>query len=281
MRNPDAEVIRRILVMLAGSPRDAQIIETATGIAQRLRAELAGFFVEDPDLMRLAGLPFAREISLFSATARGLEPIAMRRALRREADAIRRLFEQSAAKAGVSWSFEINDDRQTALLTVSTERDLLITADTGRRLRAESPARLVRRTLAHVSCTVWFTPGTVNPAHPVMVMLDGSTRMHRVLGVAAQLARNNARPLPLTVFVSAADERQGEALIGEAQAWLAGAGLDAQILRLPEDSDIAAAVSAGAGPEPVLVVGRDHPALRALQRTDSMDRLGCTLVIVS
>jgi hypothetical protein len=275
MQDPDADVISRILVMLAGTPRDAEIIDTAAGLAQRLRAELAGFFVEDPDLMRLAGLPFAREVSLLSAGVHGLDPAAMRRALRRQADAARRMFEQAATKTGLTWSFEDDGGLPPTSLVVSAERDLLVTTAAGRRWRAEPPDRLVRRTLARVSCTVWYTTGAIDPAHPVLVMPDSPARMRRVLGVAAQLAGRDGRPL--IVLVDARDE----SMISGLQAWLATSGVVARIQPLTGAGAATPDAPFAVAPGQLLVIGRDHPWLDETQSDRAPLPPGCTLVIVS
>ena len=55
---------RRILVAIDTSPHGSAALEAAARLATELRAELEGLFIEDINLLRLAGLPFAREIQL-------------------------------------------------------------------------------------------------------------------------------------------------------------------------------------------------------------------------
>ncbi|MBK7177644.1 MAG: universal stress protein [Chloroflexi bacterium] len=54
--------IQRILVALDASPHSLAALEAAIDLAERLDAELQGLFVEDINLLRLAQLPFAREL---------------------------------------------------------------------------------------------------------------------------------------------------------------------------------------------------------------------------
>ena len=54
--------LRRIVVGLDAGPRDRAALEAAAQLAARMQAELVGLFVEDIDLLHLAGLPFAREV---------------------------------------------------------------------------------------------------------------------------------------------------------------------------------------------------------------------------
>ena len=60
----------RILVALDASPYSHAAIEVATILAADLRAELQALFIEDIDLLRLAALPFTREVDETSASMR-------------------------------------------------------------------------------------------------------------------------------------------------------------------------------------------------------------------
>ena len=65
--------IRRIMVALDASPRNVEMIEIAAKLAARMGSELIGLFVEDINLLRMADLPFASEIGLFSNGTRRLD----------------------------------------------------------------------------------------------------------------------------------------------------------------------------------------------------------------
>ncbi len=60
----------RILVAIDTSPHGRAALEAAADLAAASSAELCGLFVEDLNLLRLAGLPFAHEIEFASATPR-------------------------------------------------------------------------------------------------------------------------------------------------------------------------------------------------------------------
>ena len=66
--------IRRILLALEAGNGGSAAMEAATHLAAQLNAELHGLFLEDINLIRLAELPFAREIGLTSAGG-GEEPV--------------------------------------------------------------------------------------------------------------------------------------------------------------------------------------------------------------
>ena len=54
--------IKRILVALDASAANRTALQTAALLASELQAELQALFVEDINLLRLAELPFAREV---------------------------------------------------------------------------------------------------------------------------------------------------------------------------------------------------------------------------
>ncbi|HKI63833.1 MAG TPA: hypothetical protein VKA16_04330 [Burkholderiales bacterium] len=99
--------LRRIVVGLDAGPRGRATLQAAAQLAARMQAELVGLFVEDIDLLHLAGLPFAREVGYPSATLRPLDVAAMERALRAAADEVQRMLATIAGRGPLSWSFRI------------------------------------------------------------------------------------------------------------------------------------------------------------------------------
>jgi hypothetical protein len=98
--------IERIVVALDAVSENRTAIGTAARLAARWQAHLHGIFVEDDDLIRLAHLPFARQVTL----GLGVEPLNLHRAERQvRAFAARARHDLAAAakRHGVEWSFEI------------------------------------------------------------------------------------------------------------------------------------------------------------------------------
>jgi nucleotide-binding universal stress UspA family protein len=91
--------IRRILVALDASRHSLAALEAAAELAARLKAELAGLFVEDINLVRLAGLPFAREIRYPSATIQQLDSPRLEQELKVQATRMRRALAAAAEQA--------------------------------------------------------------------------------------------------------------------------------------------------------------------------------------
>ena len=114
---------RRIVAAVDASQRGLEALEQAVRLAAELEAELQGVFVEDEDLLRLAGLPFASEVTP-SSRGRRLDPLSMTRALRAQAERVRRALERAAGGRRVPWSFQVKRGRPI--------REALAAADGGR-----------------------------------------------------------------------------------------------------------------------------------------------------
>lgn len=120
---------RRIVVLLDASAPGRAALEAAAAHAAELEAELIVVFVEDVDLLHLAGLPFAREIGFPSAERRELDASSMQRALRQLADEARRSLVTLGERMPLQWSFQIAHGALSAqLLAAAADADLVIEA---------------------------------------------------------------------------------------------------------------------------------------------------------
>ena len=97
----------RIVIELAPGLPARESLEAAAGLADRVGAELVGLFIEDPDLLRFAALPFAHEIGFPSAQRRRLDVAGLERALREHAAEAERALAGTAGRADVRWSFRV------------------------------------------------------------------------------------------------------------------------------------------------------------------------------
>ncbi len=116
----------RQILLAIDSVQDLMALEAATELATLLRATLEGVFVEDAELLRLAQLPFAYEISLASATARRLESRQLERDLRAQAEQARRLVERHALQHQLTWSFRVERGGVSATLQGHQTLDVAI-----------------------------------------------------------------------------------------------------------------------------------------------------------
>ena len=98
--------IKRVVVPLDAVSETGPAIDTAAHMAAHWRVPLHGVFVEDDELVCLAGLPFACQVTL----ATGLEPLTkdhIEDYFRAFAERIRRELAAAASRHGVEWSFEV------------------------------------------------------------------------------------------------------------------------------------------------------------------------------
>ncbi len=97
---------RRILLSIDAVSYTPEVIDLAVEIAASLGLQLHGLFVEDIDLLSVAGQAFTTEITLATADERALDPESMLRSFRAISSKIRTQLEQAARLASVEWSFE-------------------------------------------------------------------------------------------------------------------------------------------------------------------------------
>lgn len=147
MAPPAAEVKspRRIVVLLDASAPGMEALEAAAARAAELEAELVAVFVEDADLLHLAGLPFAREIGVASATRRAMDTASMQRSLRALADEARRSIEAVAQRTPLQWSFSVaRGALDEQMLAAAAQADLIVEALCGSERAALQLAELCR-----------------------------------------------------------------------------------------------------------------------------------------
>jgi nucleotide-binding universal stress UspA family protein len=213
-------VIRRILVGLDASGHSLAALEAAADLAARLEAELVGLFVEDINLLRLAELPFAREVGGFSATRRRLDSRQMERQLHVQAERARRALETHARRVQVHWSFQVTRGGVALeLLTAASDADLVIL---GRASHfASSTGQLgstARGVVAGATCPALVITQGKQLGLPVLVVFDGSPLAWKTLTVAAGLVRGEDRYL--AIFVLAEGMQQAQGLKRRIAGWL-------------------------------------------------------------
>jgi len=213
MKNSDStSPVRRILVALDASSLSASAIETAVQLAAHLRATLVGLFVEDIDLIRVAGLPFAREVGSFSRSLRAIELGEVERQLRVQAKLMREKLLAAARGVHVPWDFRVvRGTVGSEILSAATEADLVILGKTGRSLigarRMGSTARMI--VYQGLALTLILQQERV-PDVAVSVLYDGSELAQKALHLARHFAQ--ARKGALKLFVLAEDQASAQNL---------------------------------------------------------------------
>jgi hypothetical protein len=122
--------IKRVVVSLDAVSETGPAIDTAARLAARWRVPLHGVFVEDEELIGLAGLPFARQVTL----ATGLGPLTkddIEDQFRAFAERSRRELAAAAERHGLRWSFEVTRG-PVAAAALGGEHDFVVAGATSR-----------------------------------------------------------------------------------------------------------------------------------------------------
>jgi nucleotide-binding universal stress UspA family protein len=230
----------RILVALDDAEAAVGALSTAAFLASRLQAELHGLYVEDIDLLRLAGLPFARTVGHASARSQPLDFAAVERAFRQQAERMRALMEEMAERERLAWSFQVERGRLLdAMMAVAGSADLLV-----------------------------FCRGAAGRGQsgPILVLLRRVEEIAPLLGVAAGLAREEGAELLLAV---------ASPLREKARQWVRQEAVSARFVPVEESSGMVLAVRERAR---LLVIGAEDGLSGTDSRLRG--EVGCPVVVV-
>lgn len=211
----------RVLLGLEGSAPAQELLSAATALARGLHAELAGLFVEDVALLRMAALPFTREVGLSSGVARSIELGDLERTLQRQAEHVRRELARVAVELALPWSFRVaRGSLLEQVLGAAAATDLIV---------------LARRR--------WSVGGAIEartePAAAVCVLFDATEGGDRALLAALALAEGRPEQVSLLVARSGASSLQS---LRERAAQALHVAADVprlQLLATPEAGDLA------------------------------------------
>jgi nucleotide-binding universal stress UspA family protein len=181
--------IARIIVPLDAASESRAAIDTAARLAAHAKAPLHGVFVEDEDLLRLASLPFTRQVTL-GASAEPLTPEHIELHLRVAAERARRDLVAAATRHGVTCSFEIVRGASDRALAGASERDLVVAGGLTRPIAGHY------RVECHCWSAIEVTPGPFllvrhawsASGEVVMLLRDRDPASLRLLEAAAQIA---------------------------------------------------------------------------------------------
>jgi nucleotide-binding universal stress UspA family protein len=281
MNDHDLEpTIRRILVGLDASLHSLAALEAASELAGALKAELVGIFVEDVNLLHLAGLPFAREFRYLSSADRPLDSPSMERELRIQAEQVRQTLAGVAERRQLRWSFRVvRGQVATELLTAAQEADLLALGRASwaltRRVRLGTTARVVA---AQAPRPVLLLQQGHAICQPVQLVYDGSPTARRALATAAQLAALTGSHLTVMLVMDAPES--GQRLQEEVDARLQAQQVKADYRQLgkPSAAELAQALRmAGGG---TLIISADNPLLEGEGLPTLLDAMNCSVVLV-
>ncbi|MEW8334748.1 MAG: hypothetical protein DBP03_12150 [gamma proteobacterium symbiont of Ctena orbiculata] len=168
---------RRITVVLLDKPQSRELLSLGATIASLLQAEIEGVFIEDDALFRLTGLPFLRELRWGSRHEARLDPARLTQEWRAIAKQTREVLEESAKRAGLSWSFRVwRGEYDSDLGQLATDSEMLLMGRHG----SLSPRRFSTR----------YRPATAAPKSLRLgVIVDAGMAEPRLLETITELAQ--------------------------------------------------------------------------------------------
>jgi nucleotide-binding universal stress UspA family protein len=275
----DLASIRRILVALDASPESLAALEHAADLAARLQAELAGLFIEDEDLLNLARLPFAREVSRLTRAGRALDAEILEEELRAQAALSRRALKEMAEAMNLRWSFRVLRGRvERELETAASETDLLALGRRPQRIGGERLGRTTARMVKELHCSVLLSGAKrAAPDAPVAILYTEASCADAALALAGQAAREEKRPL--LVIISAKDQAEFEARRKRVQERLHGEAIKLQIRAAIGGDGAARHIVERAGPR-LLVLGCDAAGRLPADWAEAAGNVDCPVLVV-
>lgn len=272
--------VRRIVVAIEGSSDDAGALEEAAGLAARLHAELEGVYVQDINLVRLAGLPVGREIHFLTGKSRDFTADALEAENRTQEFAARQAVAAAAARARVTYAFRTARGQvDVEVISAAGNGDLLILGTGNRfpwgRVDLGPTARAVAAR-APRSVLIW-KPGARSAGVP-LVCYDGSGGSRRALEAGLRIF--GVHEGRLAVLILADDLTDAETLRREVEDRLAPSGVGPRFLygARPLAHEVCRlAGESGAG---VLVMAADCAALDEHHPHEVLETIACSVLIV-
>ena len=226
-------VIRTIAVAIDCSPHSRASLDAAAELAARLRAELIGIFVEDINLLRMAGLPFTEEIRRYSMTTGKLDEGQLERLLRLQARQAEEMLQRSAAAFTLPHTFRVLRGMvPEMLMSAAAEADLLVLGRSGRSPSCRKGlGSTARSALAEGKGSVLLMrPGATVADGPMLLLYDGSEGSKRAFRTALDIAGTETL-IHLVVIDRDADTE--EICRQETEPAIEAAGLSVEYHHLP------------------------------------------------
>jgi hypothetical protein len=175
---------RRIVVVFGGGSSDTGVAQVLASLVSESSADIAGVFLEDHVLFRVAALPFTTELCRIttmrrSLTTGGLECQMKVQALHAE-QAVRRV----AERAGSPWSFRKHRGRLSTALAEARDVDLLLIGTARGVLASVGELRATARTAR---------AGQVESRQLIAVLVDRANTAAQALDAGIELAERTGR----------------------------------------------------------------------------------------
>lgn len=255
---------RRIVVVFGGGGADISLVGVLRSLASESVTDIAGVFLEDQSLFRVAGLPFVTEVSRLTTARRPLAARDVERQLKVQARRAERELRTLAESLGLPWSFRTHRGPLSSAIAEASRFDLLLLG-------------AVRRA-AFGGESEWAAPAgryaREDRERPIAALVEQGESSRSALEASIELAKTTGRPLTVFVTGTAADQR-------EMQARLQALGSERAAVHLASEADRGALLATIRRASPAMLVasagtqGLEEPQIAMLRR-----ELRCPVIVV-
>jgi hypothetical protein len=190
----------------------------ATRFARTFRGELHGLFVENEELLALAQMPFAREISLTGSRTRTLSLDVVRKEMRDAAAAMEREFERLTRAARIPARFEVIAGAAEDVLRKSMKGTGILAIGEPLALAVPGVFPEFLNELTGIAGIVVVGCEARRAHGPIITVIDPSSDVAMLVDTAEQIAGEGAQEVIL--LIAGAQRSETERLEAEARAAL-------------------------------------------------------------
>lgn len=281
MEKRDQEItIRRILVALDASTHSLAALEAAADLAANMQAELIGLYVEDENLLHLAGLPFSDEVRSSSANRQPMSSDKMERELRLQASQARHALETAATRVAVRWSFRtVRGQVTSSVLAAALEADLLALGRVSRPISRHSRLGSTARAASiKTEGSVLFMQHGGKLKYPVLVTFDGTSAAWQAMITAVKMAQASGNQLNVLFLADSLEATRP--MKQEISEWLEKDGLSAEYHWLPQVTVDKLVAMVYTVENCVLVLGGESSLMEAEAIQELLDKTDCPVMLV-
>ncbi|MCK5359582.1 MAG: hypothetical protein KAJ95_03095, partial [Gammaproteobacteria bacterium] len=254
------------------SLQSSEAMQAAAELAASLQAELEGIFIEDINLIRLAELPFTREIRPATMTEETVNLQRMEQELRSLARQEQKKLELIAREKGISCSFRVRRGQiKTELMEAVTEVDVLTLCRPG-----YVSEKFRRQTIGYTMGTVALPVKQVRSS--VSVIFGRAQNEKRALMAAARFA--DRLHVDISVLVTGDSDTEKDDLQHEANTILGSQTQRVNYIRLSRNQVSDLVIATASSNSQVLLVNSNNSLVTGGQLWHYLEQVSCPVLIV-
>lgn len=201
--------IKRILIAIDASPHSLAALDASVDLADKLRVELRGLYIEDENLLRLAELPFAREFRFSRTDSQKIDAKQMAEQVRLQSTLAERHFNELATKRNIKHSFHVGRGSiGIELQNEAEETDLLVLGRISRSLLQTSRLGSTAKTALFAGQqSLLLTHTNADLSQPVLLIYDGTESSEKALAMSRVICGENGR---YNILINTEDDQQAK-----------------------------------------------------------------------